>query len=117
MTCGCKAIDSARARAAICVVCAGPAATACPASGHPITMHVNGQPCPRGKHPACDGTVRACGLRWMGVPAPVRWWLWLRHFRGEERGRWAAKFTGCGCIQWLKERWERAKRLVSTNGV
>lgn len=41
--------------------------------------------------------VRWLGIQWIGVPMPLRWWLWLR---------WEnlPKMPGCGCIRWLKEK-------------
>ena len=65
--------------------------------------------CPCGSPPL--PRVSWLGLRWVGIPDPVRWWLDRFHIT-EWRGR-PVKYNGCGCMykpklaltmlrQWIK---------------
>ncbi len=58
---------------------------------------VGGAACPQGRHPDARGRVRWLGLVWIGVPAPLRWWL---HARGKISHPDA--LPGCGCVWALK---------------
>jgi len=49
--------------------------------------------------------VRWLGLRWAGVPMPVRWCLDLHGVRGEA-------LEGCGCVVALKVLWVRLRRRI-----
>ena len=46
-------------------------------------------------------------IRWIGIPAPVRWWKDLLWSWGLIRYPWGPKdFAGCGCIYRLKRTYE-----------
>ena len=76
---------------------AGSAIT-CTVLGRPIADLVRrSEPCPEGRHPDADGIVRWAGVRWFGVPEPLRWaivWALGREPRG---------LHGCGCIAAVKQ--------------
>lgn len=76
----------------------------CGASGEPIVeVTVGGRPCPAGILPAPGRpTFRLWGVRWRGVPMPLRWVL---DALGSD-----AEFAGCGCVDSLKS---AAERVVS----
>ena len=113
MSCGCGAMpgsttptQSSRyvaSRAALCQTCRHAmrddrrGAVACRLSGRKIvSLVVSAHACPIGRHPDDDGIVRWMGLRWMGVPEPLRWRLvWM--LRREPRG-----LHGCGCVAAIK---------------
>lgn len=90
-------------RAAICQLCphaerdARHGATACGRTGQPIVaLVVRAAACPVGRHPDAAGDVRWFGVRWHGVPEPLRWrlvWMLGREPRG---------LVGCGCVARLK---------------
>ena len=108
MTCGCKNIVvpevTRRARAAMCLTCLdadrgfGMDAIHCTVSGKTIETHVlqSDLTCPEGKHPDSDGCITWGGVRWYGVPMPVRWLL---------RRKLTGPLSGCGCIKLLKDCW------------
>jgi hypothetical protein len=97
-----------RGRAIMCHVCIyaehgadawGKGAVACTISGRPVAEHIrDAKPtCPRKRHGAI---VRWMGVRWFGVPHPIR--VTMRH-------KLTGPVPGCGCIVALKTRWERHK--------
>ena len=94
-------IGTIRTRAGLCHSCPkgrhGPSGGVilCTVSGLEIEKHLRGEAaCPRGRYPDVHGIVRWFGVRWIGVPAPIRWYLRLGGLR--------VKFDGCGCIEWVK---------------
>lgn len=102
MSCtGCHAeMELNRTRVAMC--------TACPwvvrnTRGHLVLCRIDHDgiagrtSCPHRRYPDASGVLRWLGLRWYGVPAPLRWWL-------QERWGLLQKTTlpGCGCIVVLK---------------
>jgi hypothetical protein len=90
-------------RAALCQTCTHAArdnrhgATGCRISGRSIVaLSVSADACPVGRHPDGSGIVRWMGMRWIGVPEPLRWrlvWALGREPRG---------LVGCGCLARLK---------------
>jgi hypothetical protein len=54
--------------------------------------------CPRGRWPDEAGVVRWLGVRWLGVPMP------LRHRLEQRYGR-AVRLSACGCVAGLKRFW------------
>jgi len=119
MTCGCAPgtvplPPGAREAAALCHLClyaehapvsaAVKGMVACTLDGAPMLAAVT-RPCPAGLHPDRDGVVRWMGVRWEGVPAPIRWWLWAFHPRHPRPG----SFAGCGCVRVLKRAWRRLR--------
>lgn len=106
MPCNCHkpASLSTADKAAMCQTCprsiksAAGSAITCTVLGRPIVEVVTiGMPCPTGRHPDADGVVRWAGVRWFGVPEPLRWaivWALGREPRG---------LSGCGCIAAVKE--------------
>lgn len=94
-------------RAALCQFCphadhgAGfwtQGATECTITGKAILEHVTGAPCPRGYHPDGRGITRWLGVRWYGVPYPIRVLLWAFGASHRRPGAWGR----CGCLVWLK---------------
>jgi hypothetical protein len=53
--------------------------------------------CPAGRFPDKDGVIKWAGVKWYGLPEPLRWWAVLRI--GKQR-----EWPGCGCVKWLKDR-------------
>lgn len=111
-----NAADIRRARAAMCETCPDAVreglwfsksggAKLCGLSGKPVQLHIEScaPSCPRGLHPGKDGVVTWLGIRWFGVPYPIRLWL---------RWKTTGKFPGCGCIARLKVAWEGFKARV-----
>jgi hypothetical protein len=99
--------DEQRARAVMCHTCAHAlrdmahpvaiGAVECRISGKPISWHI-GTPapsCPRSRHGAI---IRWFGIRWFGVPKPLRWFV---------RARLSGPIPGCGCIYRLKLLWRK----------
>lgn len=104
--CETKSLDIA-GRAAMCCVCPhadepGIRATACTVNGKPMATCIP-QGCPIGRHPV-DGIVTWLGIRWYGVPYPVRVWLWIAHPSHRKPSWW----PGCGCVKVLKDRWVKS---------
>ena len=100
--------DLVRERAAICRVCPegerrGFGVVACTVSGRRIEEHLYGVPCPADHHPDAEGIVNWLGIRWYGVPWPVRVWTRFTHRSKPRLNSW----RGCGCIK-------RAKDLYSS---
>lgn len=115
--CGCKEaskarIDYCRTKAAMCASCPNHvtddtgSVSRCGARLN-ASIRINGEAsewwsrgeCPRGRFPDADGVVRWSGVRWYGVPAPIRWWLrWRNPVHPKP-----SSFPGCGCIKRLKD--------------
>lgn len=96
MTCRCQGqLDLRRTRAAMCV--------ACPRARAYVICSVDGRAtrgralCPLGRFPDRLGLVRWLGLRWRGVPWP------LRVLDDDLAG---VSLPGCGCVDALKRAWE-----------
>lgn len=60
--------------------------------------------CPRGRWPDEAGNVRWLRVVWMGVPAPLRYWI---------RHKLSKPLPGCGCIASIKRFWESIVRVYS----
>lgn len=95
-TCSAKALD----RAAFCFLCphggsARENVVACSIDGKPLVGRTK---CAAG----CfgDGWIEWLGVRWYGVPIPLRWLL---------RVRVKVPLSGCGCVVRLKDVWTRIK--------
>ena len=94
-------------RAAMCRVCperqsVGPGDLGwCPLVGAGVGLALEGGLCPIGHHPGSDGKLKWLGVKWRGIPYPVRLWLRVRH--GTATGKW----PGCGCVDRLKTICER----------
>lgn len=74
----------------------------CGHAGEPVILYISGRVvCPWGKHPRKDGTIRWLGVRWHGVPYPLRLVVWARA-RTHPR---PSSFGGCGCVVELKSVW------------
>lgn len=109
MSCGCNAKQTTdgvrRSRAAMCCVCrwGGWNARTCRRDGASVSLRVRGKDatCPRGWH-TTDGLVRWMGLRWYGVPYPVRVVLAVLAESPHVSVK-AAEFDGCGCVKALKD--------------
>lgn len=119
MTCGsCQAAAEGlayrRSCLAMCHVCrqrpSCPAYQVCTLNGAFLPVG----DCPRRRWPDKSGHVRWLRIRWMGVPAPVRWRIGLE-------SAWAAwkertgpgYFPGCGCVYRLKTLWTGLRSYVS----
>jgi len=110
MPCGCNAKSkpspSLAGKAAMCHVCphgerdGGVGVVACTISGKNILQATaSDATCPQGRFPDADGIVVWRGLRWLGVPEPLRWRLvW-------DLGREPRHLDGCGCIAAIKASW------------
>lgn len=70
--------------------------------------------CGRGIWPEAGGVVRWCGVRWHGVPWPLRWRL-VR--RGVMPRAGMALLPGCGCIVPLKSLWGWVLKCATWPGV
>ena len=102
--CGCKAsADRRRTDAGMCAACKWSTPERCTLDGERFrrTVRPIGKPCPLGRHSDAEGKVRWLGLRWYGVPAPLRWF--------KLRGR---RWPGCGCIVALKDAWALGGWLI-----
>lgn len=75
----------------------------CSLTGTGVGVYVTGgRVCPVGHHPSGSaGRLTWIGIKWRGVPYPVRLWYRLRH------GTATAKWPRCGCIDRLKTLCER----------
>jgi len=108
----CRAAKAkARTRRGMCAVCNGNRPY-CPRSGRPVTLHINGEPCPRGCHPDKRGRVRWARVAWSGVPFPLRLWLYLCIDDRRELAEFVDSFAGCGCIRSVKAAWKRLARRL-----
>ena len=73
----------------------------------PITVNT----CPIGRHPDREGIVRWLGVRWYGVPMPIR--VRLMIFARQHRS--PRYYDGCGCVVRLKDWWSRLRRRRTTS--
>lgn len=96
----------------MCAACAGLRTPACPRTGASVILHVKGKACPRGWHPDKDGIVRWLGVRWYGVPFPIRAYLYARLGQGSPE-EYIGAFAGCGCVVALKDWYERRPAWAS----
>lgn len=118
MGCGCEPNPyvSTIECAAMCAICPERAdihrddgrITLCSVSMKPVVHHASSKSCPLGSFPDTLGACHWLGVRWMGVPAPIRWAASTR------LGRLAMgsipklpPFSGCGCIVSLRKLWDR----------
>ena len=114
MGCGCRKNappdEQRRTRAAMCHVCPESVSgyTADGARGA-VACTVGGSwreaRCPLGMFPDRRGRVRWLGIRWRGVPMPLRVLVYMS--RPGTRRLW-----GCGCVDAIKRRLE-AWRVIS----
>ena len=83
----------------------------------PISITIAGvKACPKGRHPDAEGIIPWMGVRWFGVPMPVRV---LAVAIGKARGGISSvrEVAGCGCVVVLKTRWERVKAWWGEKGL
>ncbi len=94
---------------------------ACPRRRGFIECRVDGKPmlsrpCPKGKHPDDVGRVRWLGIRWHGIPAPIRWYglagLYAKTLGIGARVKWR-DLPGCGCVVRLKDLWVKGTSWLS----
>ena len=94
-----------RTRTIICASCKyADSQAACTIDGYPLGHHIQGGACPKKKQADDNGHVPWMGMKWLGIPSPVRWW----HNRTKET-RWD-QVPGCGCVVWLKRLWMKIRR-------
>lgn len=109
MSCGCKqpTVGSGVAITSCAVAALFPAACAYVAKGERPYP-------PRWCHVDADGSVRWLGVRWYGLPYPLRVFLWIKY-----RDRWAwrhvRQLPGCGCIARLKDIWTGVRQWAGRN--
>ena len=82
-----------QATAAMCSACSRRKGVDCDVTGIPTQWHRVSGDCPRKRFPDKAGIVKWMGVKWMGVPMPIR--LWLVLLGKVER---PDDFTGCGCL-------------------
>jgi len=107
-----QGMELLRTQVLICGSCEHAKGNACGVSGEKITAHVgiHGKglvPCPLGKQADERGHVRwpaRWGVKWVGVPWPVRVWRWSK---ARDEG-WMG-VPGCGCVVVVKRAWLRMK--------
>jgi hypothetical protein len=104
----CKAaVDAGRTNKAMCAACGWRQGATCGRSGHMITAETvhQGVHCPLGRHTVAErgGVVEWFGMRWHGVPAPVRVELAVRGVKL----RGGQELPGCGCLVAVKAWAER----------
>ena len=92
-----------RLRSIVCGSCKHLDGAACGISGMPYQVHAAGHKCPKNKQADENGYLRRFGMRWVGIPAPVRWW---KAWRGDRR--WLES-PGCGCLLLLKRLWIKVR--------
>jgi len=99
-------------RTAMCAACIGHKRE-CKVSHRFVGLHIDGEPCPLNRHPTATGIVRWMGVDWIGVPFPIRAYLYLR--RGDGCSiEWCNRFEGCGCIDVIKAAWSRLATFLVT---
>ena len=102
MGCCSSSSKAVATRAGMCATC--PHASrlvtlhVCTLDGKDCTDHAIKGKCPRGRYPDRDGLVRWLGVRWVGMPAPLRWRFEARYGR-------APRVDGCGCVASVKRFW------------
>lgn len=112
MSCTCEVKDLhtlLAQRATCCIACPEHHGfTVCTVSGKLASTHVKTGMCPLGNFPDQNGVVTWLGVRWMGIPAPVRWasntWLGRKAFGFRKP---LPKLPGCGCLADIKAAWIR----------
>lgn len=115
MGCGCgkkasepvKPSEAQRQRQAMCYGCEHAereSLTVLSCEGLPIAHRVVGGMCPLNRFPDRENIVRWLGVRWYGVPMPIRLWAWATHPKHPRPGT----FSGCGCVKVLKDAATRA---------
>ena len=97
MSCGCKPsripLHVIQTTAGMCSACSRRDGTVCEVSYMESQWHRKQMVCPRNRFPDAAGVVTWLGVRWIGVPWPIR--LWLVATAGVERPE---DFSGCGCL-------------------
>ncbi len=100
------------ARAMCCWICPERLGAVCGVTGASTYTQVTLGRCPVGGYPDAAGVVVAGGVRFHGVPAPVRW-LWgigiVRWIVRGKVGEKPRKLPGCGCAVAPKALWTRLK--------
>lgn len=81
--------------------------------GVPIVHRITAGQCPLNRHPDPAGVVKWAGIRWLGVPYPLRLWAWLMHPKHPR----PSSIRQCGCIKPLKELWISVTRKLSLRRV
>ena len=89
--------DDVMTSAAMCAACPHAGLVMCLVDGKALTTHARAVDCPKGRHPS-DGVVRWLGVKWYGVPFPIRWWLNRKQLVSNPD-----RLPGCGCIRFLKD--------------
>lgn len=85
-------------------------AVVCSIDGVPVLNHVMLSSCPLGKHPDGSGITRWLGIRWFGLPYPLRVILWAFHPKHRPVSWWKA----CGCSVVGLRAWNYVKKRVSS---
>jgi hypothetical protein len=110
MSCGCstKRDSTTSERAMMCAACPERCGvTVCLVNGRTLRQNIIENTCPLGAFPD-RGQVHWLGIRWWGVPAPIRWSSNTRIGRAILGGiPRPAAMPGCGCLVRLKTAWER----------
>lgn len=98
-----------RACAVMCMLCPERQGDICTVTQLTVSTMMR-QGCPRGHHPDSpfDITLQWLGLRWYGVPAPLRWTMRLLAALRVVRPL-TGPLAGCGCVAPLKDRYERVR--------
>lgn len=100
------------ANAVMCALCLRAAAGDCPQTGQPADIMAFTGGCPIGRHPDAAGLVRWLRVRWMGVPAPIRWaWPVLRRWLGLPP--LSGPLPGCGCLLRSKAAWTQLRAAAA----
>jgi hypothetical protein len=109
MGCKCHAKADSRARerscAVMCHVCPERRGDACTAQEMPCAEIVRLRlDCPLNHHPDGAGVLVWLGVRWYGVPMPIRaaWPVLRRLYRWPQL---SGPLPWCGCVKRLKDRW------------
>lgn len=111
MGCGCKSPVNDRGRqrscAVMCMVCPERRDQVCTVNELPTRRIVELRiACPMDHHPNGAGVLVWLGVKWYGVPAPIRWaWPVLRRLN-----RWpdlSGSLPWCGCVKTIKDWWTR----------
>lgn len=72
--------------------------------------------CPLSRLPDYEGIVVWLGIRWYGVPFPLRVWRWATKFNDIDLYEYLARYPQCGCIVVLKDWWEGRSRVAGVGG-
>ena len=115
MACGCSSVAGPNLamseRAMMCGACPERSGvTACTISGRPLVQHITEGVCPLGSFPGPGRQTEWIGVKWWGVPAPIRWAARTRLGRAILGGiPKPAPHPGCGCLVRLKALWTRLR--------